>query len=130
MLMKVINILFAVLFFIAAVLQYNDPDPYIWIPIYGFAAFICAQAARHRFYPAACVVGILILSLYACFLFFAPEGVWDWFTSHEAEDIAATMKATKPWIEQTREFFGLIIIIISLLLNYYFAKRNRRVISV
>jgi len=39
------------------------------------------------------------------------------------------MKATKPWIEQTREFFGLLIIIIALLLNYYFSRTRKEVIS-
>jgi hypothetical protein len=39
--------------------------------------------------------------------FFGRDGVWDWMNKHNAEDIAATMKAEKPWIEETREFFGL-----------------------
>jgi hypothetical protein len=48
----------------------------------------------------------------------------DWMTKHNAEDIAATMKAEKPWIEDTREFFGLIILIVVLLIDYFYGKRK------
>jgi hypothetical protein len=37
---------------------------------------------------------------------------------HDAANIAATMKAEKPWIEESREFFGLVIILIVLFVNY------------
>jgi hypothetical protein len=130
MLAKFVNIILAVLFAVAAVLQYNDPDPWVWIPIYLFAAIMCAQAARLHFYPRLYVAGIIILSLYAAYLFFADEGVLDWIGKHNSDNIAETMKATKPWIEQTREFFGVLIIIVALLLNYYFSHRNKEVISI
>jgi hypothetical protein len=32
------------------------------------------------------------------------------------------MKATKPYIEQAREFFGLLIISAALAMNYFIAK--------
>jgi flagellar biogenesis protein FliO len=36
------------------------------------------------------------------------------------------MKATKPWIEETREFFGLLILIVALVVNMiWLGKRNR-----
>ena len=130
MLVKSVNIIFALLFLTAAILQYNDPDPYIWIPIYLYAAICCALAARKRFYPRAYVIGIVIYSLYAAYLFFATDGVLEWIQLHQSENIAETMKATKPWIEQSREFFGLIILILALLLNYYFSRRHQKIIAV
>ena len=36
------------------------------------------------------------------------------------------MKATTPWIEDTREFFGLLILIVVLAVNYFYAKRKGR----
>jgi hypothetical protein len=33
------------------------------------------------------------------------------------------MKASAPWIEETREFFGLLILIIVLMINYFVSKR-------
>ncbi|WP_291914977.1 transmembrane 220 family protein [Chitinophaga sp. CB10] len=120
--MKVFNIFFAVIFVVFAGLQYNDPDPYVWMPIYLYAAVLCAMAARNRFYSKLYLIGIGIYLAYAVYLFFTKDGVADWVTQHQAENIAQTMKATKPWIEDTREFFGLFICIIALGVNYFYAK--------
>ena len=123
--MKIINVLFCIIFIIFAALQYNDPDPYIWIPIYLYAAVLCALAAKNKFYPVAYWIGIIVYGLYAAYEFFAKDGVLDWMQKHHAENIAHTMKAETPWIEETREFFGLIILITILLLNYFYSRRTR-----
>ncbi|MBV7532427.1 transmembrane 220 family protein [Chitinophaga sp. sic0106] len=122
MYMKAFNIFFAVIFVVFAGLQYNDPDPYVWMPIYLYAAILCAMAARSRFYSKLYLLGIGIYLVYAIYLFFTRDGVVDWATQHQAENIAQSMKATKPWIEDTREFFGLFICIIALGVNYFYAK--------
>ena len=122
--MKVFNIIFCLLFVFSAALQYNDPDPYIWMPIYMYGAVLCWLAFRNKFYPKAYLIGILVYSVYAIGLFFWKDGVLDWMNKHNAEDIAATMKAEKPWIEETREFFGLIILIAVLAIDYIYVKRK------
>lgn len=57
---KVIAIFFGVLFTLFAVLQYNDPDPQVWVPIYGFAAIASfmalGSAGRPWFYTVAGVI--------------------------------------------------------------------------
>ena len=122
--MKVFNLIFCLLFVFSAVLQYNDPDPYIWMPIYLYGAVLCWMAFRHKYYPKAYLIGIFIYLTYAIYLFFAKDGVLEWINKHNAEDIAATMKAQKPWIEETREFFGLVILIVVLAIDYFYAKRR------
>ncbi len=122
--MKVFNIIFCFLFIVFAGLQYNDPDPYVWMPIYLFSAFCCGMAARQRFYPRMYLTGIAVYFVYAVYLFFTKDGVVDWVSQHEAENIAQTMKAEKPWIEDTREFFGLFICIVALGINYFYAKKK------
>lgn len=122
--MKIFNILFCILFLISAGLQYNDPDPYVWIPIYLYGAILCWLAFRNQYYPKAYTAGIIIFTGYALYLFFTENGVLDWIQEHNVENIAATMKATTPWIEDTREFFGLVILIIVLLVNLIYAKRK------
>ena len=42
------------------------------------------------------------------------------------ENIAETMKAEKPWIEETREFFGLVILIVVLLIDFFYAKTKMK----
>lgn len=122
--MKIFNIFFCLVFILFAGLQYNDPDPYIWMPIYLYTAVLCFLAARKKFHRGAYLIGILVYLVYATYLFFDKYGVMDWATNHNAENIAQTMKATKPWIEETREFFGLFILIIVLLVNYTYASQR------
>jgi Ca2+/Na+ antiporter len=57
--------------------------------------------------------------IYALVLFFGKDGVRDWITKYHTPSITESMKATKPYIEKTREFFGLLIISAALALNYF-----------
>ncbi len=123
--MKVFNIIFVVLFIIAAALQYNDPDPYIWVPIYLYGAFLCFKAIQQKYNSLLYITGLLIYSAYALYLFTDKTGVLSWATKYNAANIAETMKASKPWIEETREFFGLLILIIVLLINLTWLKRRQ-----
>jgi hypothetical protein len=54
---------------------------------------------------------------------FDTNGIIDWVQFHNASNIATKMKAEKPWIEESREFFGLVIILIVLGINF-FKKEN------
>lgn len=125
--MKIFNLVFAVLFVVCAGLQYNDPDPFLWIPIYLYGAVLCWFAFRGKYYTKAMLVGIVVYALYAVYLFFVDDGVVDWVTKHDAENIAGTMKASTPWIEDTREFFGLCILSFVLLMDYLHARRKKAI---
>jgi hypothetical protein len=122
--MRIFNLIFVFIFLLFAALQYNDPDPYIWIPIYGYAALLCWWAAKNKFYPSAYIIGISVYLIYAVYLLFTKDGVMDWAREHQAENLVQTMKAEKPWIEDTREFGGLLILIIVLGVNYFYSKRK------
>ena len=122
--MKVFNIIFCLVFIVFAALQYNDPDPYVWMPIYLYAAALCWFAAKGRYFTKAYLLGIAVYSIYAIYLFFDKNGLLDWLSLHHAENIAGTMKAEKPWIEESREFFGLVILIVVLAVNYFVAKKK------
>ena len=123
--MKVFNLIFTLLFILFAALQYNDPDPYLWIPLYLFAAAMCWLAFRQKFYPKLYLVGIAVYTIYATYLFFSKDGMLDWIREHQSEDITSEMKATKPWIEATREVLGLVIMIVVLLANYFYSRRKK-----
>jgi len=125
--LKFFNIFFCIVFILFAAVQYNDPDPYIWMPIYLYAAILCWLAFRNKFFPAAYLLGIVVYAAYAVYKFLDQNGVWDWMTKHDAANIAGTMKAEKPWIEETREFFGLVILIVVLLVDYFYAKRKKKI---
>lgn len=122
--MRLFNILFIAVFIIFAALQYNDPDPYVWIPIYLYAAFLCYQALKKRLHPMLYLVGFIVYTGYAAYLFFDKTGVLDWAEEHQAENLVQTMKATKPWIEETREFGGLAIILLVMIVNLFWLRRH------
>ena len=127
MVQKLFNIFFCIVFILFAAVQYNDPDPYVWMPIYSYTAILCWLAFRNKYFPGAYLLGIAAYAAYAIYKFFDQNGVWDWMTKHHATNIAGTMKAEQPWIEETREFFGLVILIVVLLIDYLYAKRKARV---
>ncbi len=124
--MKVFNIAFVFIFIVFAGLQYNDPDPYVWMPIYLYGAAFCWLAFRNKFYPKAYIFGSIVCGIYALYKAFDENGLIDWLTKHNAQNIAETMKAEKPWIEETREFFGLLIVISVLMINYFYGKWKMR----
>lgn len=123
--MKVFNIFFAVVFIVFAALQYNDPDPYLWVPIYLFAATICILALFKKHYGVLYALALTAFIVFAAYLFFDKTGVLNWASEHNAENLVQSMKATKPWIEETREFGGLFIAIIVLAVNYF--NRDRKI---
>ncbi|WP_370870431.1 transmembrane 220 family protein [Daejeonella sp.] len=49
--MKIFNSIFLVLFVVSAGLQYNDPDPALWILIYLFCLYI----------PSTCFLNVIEL---------------------------------------------------------------------
>jgi hypothetical protein len=124
--MKIFNLIFTILFIISAGLQYNDPDPIIWIPIYLFGAYLCFRAYQGKYFQSLYITAILIYSAYALYLFFDHDGVLSWANDHAAESLVQTMKAEKPWIEETREFGGLLILMIAMAVNLIYTIRQKR----
>jgi hypothetical protein len=122
--MRILNSIFIVLFISSALLQYNDPDPYIWIPVYLLGAFICFMALRSKFQPWLYILAWIIYIPFATYLFFRDNAIMTWLKENKPEDIVQSMKATRPWIEETREFLGLIILIIALLINWVWVRKK------
>lgn len=126
--MKILNIFCIILFVVAAALQYNDPDPYIWIAIYLYAALLCFSAIKRIYNPLAYIAGLAVYTIYAVYLLFDKNGMISWIKDHQAESIVQSMQATKPWIEETRELFGLLILITVLTVNLvWLSKRSANV---
>ena len=45
---KIVTAPMALLFLLSVVVQYNDPDPYVWMPVYGAAAVACGLELAHK----------------------------------------------------------------------------------
>ncbi|HWJ27083.1 MAG TPA: transmembrane 220 family protein [Flavisolibacter sp.] len=84
---EALNIFFVVLFLFSAALQYNDPDPYIWMPVYLYGAWLCFRAIRGKNSKALYMIGFAVYGSYALFLVFDKTGVIDWIGEHHAEKL-------------------------------------------
>ncbi|MFZ6000607.1 MAG: transmembrane 220 family protein, partial [Bacteroidota bacterium] len=78
--MKIVHGVLALMFLAFAAVQYNDPDPFLWIFIYLSMTALCVLAFRNQFYPKVMAVLAVGFVIYAVIL--AP-GVWDWFNSED-----------------------------------------------
>jgi len=121
--MKILNLLLAVMFVLFAFVQINDPDPVVWILIYGAMAVTCILAAFGYYYNAV-LIGLLVIYAGYSLVFFS--GVMEWFRSEDKsmlfDDIA---KMQYPYIEESREFLGLMICIAVLVVHLVRARLQR-----
>ena len=119
MLFIIFNIIFLIAFLVFAWFNMNDKDSWLWVPIYLAPAVLCGLAAFDRYFPTIYLLLTGIYLVYAIILFFARDGVKDWLMKYKRQSIVESMQATKPYIEKTREFFGLLIVIAVLLVDYF-----------
>ncbi len=120
-LLAVLNGFFCLAFAAFAYVNLNDGDSWLWVPIYMLASVCCGLAAFGKYYPMVYLFAVGFYLAYASILFFSKNGVRDWVVKYNSPSIVEGMKATKPYIEKTREFFGLLIISGALIMNYYLA---------
>lgn len=121
MFLMILNVIFLIAFVGFAWVNLNDPDAFLWVSIYMVAAIGCGLAIFKLYYPLAYLLVMAFYLIYAGWIFFSKDGVRDWIVKYKKPSIVETMQAEKPWIEKTREFFGLLIITGALAINYFAA---------
>jgi len=115
----IFNIFFCIAFLAFAYVNLNDVDAALWVTIYMVAAISCGLAAFGKYYPIVYLIAIAFYVIYAIILFFSKDGVRDWIVVYKRPSIVETMQAEKPYIEKTREFFGLLIAAGALTVDYF-----------
>ena len=110
---KIVSLFFALLFVYFVVVQYNDPDPEVWMPIYGIAVVACLSIffdKAPRKYVFFIMAGAYFL---AAFQQWPPqyEGVF-W----------GEMKMRSINIELARESLGLVISGLGMLVMAFLRK--------
>lgn len=107
--MRWVHLVFAVLFGVSALLQYNDPDPVRWALVWGAAAALAAWGFRGRAHPLALSALAAVAAAWMALL--APAMV-AFMQLGDLGLLTATMQAEQPLIEEAREFLGLAIILL------------------
>ena len=121
--MKILNSFLTLMFLAFALVQLNDPDPLIWILIYVAMAIISGMAFFEFYIPKLMWTLTFIYVGYAIVLF---PGVWKWANSPDRallfDDIA---KMQNLYIEEAREFLGLLICLLALAFYAFRASRQK-----
>jgi Transmembrane family 220, helix len=122
--MKIINGILTLLFILFAAVQFNDPDPIVWVIIYTAVAAISgfAVAGKYNKNVIVTVIGICIIWM----LTLVP-GVVDW-VEQGMPSITGSMKAESPYIEYLREFLGLFIALLALVFHYFQARKKSKIV--
>lgn len=114
--MKIANFIFALLFLVFAFVQINDPDPILWILIYGNMAVLSILAMFKMHFKYWQLASAAMYLIYAALL---VDGAWQWWQSPDRsllfDEIA---KMQNIYIEETREFLGLVICLVVLLVQF------------
>ncbi len=119
--MKVINAVLAMIMAVFAILQWNDPDAWLWIFIYGYVAVMAGLTfsnLRLKWFIIAGILGLLI-GIMSDF----PEFM-DWIHAG-MPSITGQMKAESPFIEVIREFFGLLIAMAVMVYLFFYDRSGK-----
>ncbi|MDX5480696.1 MAG: transmembrane 220 family protein [Hymenobacteraceae bacterium] len=114
---KVLAILFGFAFLSFVVMQYNDPDPLVWMAIYAFAALLCFAAALNKAsHTLLMVVAVLCVA----------GGIYMWPARYEGVSIGGGDIKN---IEEAREALGLFLCALAftgfILLDRYHAHARK-----
>jgi len=122
--MRIVNFVLAIMFLLFAFVQLNDPDPVIWILIYGAMAVI-AVLAIFEFYPKKVLIALIVL--YVAYSTLYISGVAEWLHHDNKADLFDDVaKMEHPYIEESREFLGLMICVAVLVLYLVLARRRSK----
>ena len=100
------NASFCILLTAFAAVQYNDPDIYMWLPVYLWPAFLSGRAAYR---PADLMTPVLLTLLIAGLVFGIAAVVWTW------PEVAGFWRREVWWeSEPVRESMGLMIAVAAL----------------
>lgn len=110
---KIIHGIATLLFFTMAAIQLNDPDPLYWVVVYLAAALLsgglCIGSRLETL--SKVVIGMVLAGL-----LISGPGVIEYFAADDYASIYGNMSGDKPYVESAREFGGLLIVSIYLVL--------------
>ena len=120
--MRIVHIILAFMFLAFAALQINDPDPFLWILIYGAMVVICVMAFFEVYNKRVMIILALCYIVYCVILL---PGVTEWLAQENKSVLFDdVLKMEFPYIEESREFLGLLICL--LVLAFYLVRSMRR----
>lgn len=114
--MRITNFILSFMFLLFAVVQYNDPDPLIWISIYMYAAILCFLAGTGRYYKSFILAGVVVSFVWALTL---AASILVAVKNYGTESIVSLSMVKNNEVEEAREALGLVIVSIVLFWKYF-----------
>ncbi|HNN80711.1 MAG TPA: transmembrane 220 family protein [Leptospiraceae bacterium] len=118
-----VRIINFILFTLFALVQYNDPDPYIWIMIYSYTAILCLLASFRKYYKYLYIAGAVISVLWSLSLF---QSIFFAIKEFGANPIFSINMVKEKNVEEARESLGLLIVFLVMIWKYYEAKKHSK----
>jgi len=106
MVLKVLNVVMALLFSVSVAVQHNDPDPLVWMAIYGAALVCCVLSVADRLPWQLSAVITVVAFLWGASL--APEAIGKTSLSEMTAEWHMTVAGGA--VEAGREMGGLLIV--------------------
>ena len=117
---KIIHIRVAFVFIVFAIVQWNDPDPLLWILLYIYVAFCILMFVFTEKSKYPLLIGVIICLIIS--VSYIPD-VLNWFKDG-MPSIVGSMKAENLYIGLVREFFGALLALVTFII-YYFLEKKR-----
>jgi hypothetical protein len=114
--MKYLYLVLALVFTSFVVVQYNDPDPYIWVPLYGYAAVLSFLMFLNRLNNIIWPIIGWITYLITAVIFW--PGTF--------KGMENTMTIMNPEIEQARETSGALICAATMVFYLIMIRRRKK----
>lgn len=111
----------SLIMFSFVIVQYNDPDPWLWMTIYGTVAILLAFGAFNIYFPMIMYVQMGLMFFGIIYLF---PSVIDWIRLENGQNLLQQMNFSKMYIEETRECGGLLVSLSFLVLLWYNSKKK------
>ncbi len=106
-LVRISNWGMAGIFFLCLIVQYNDPDPLLWMVIYGAAVMSCLLFLLNKPFLICSTLTGIVATVWATFLFFELQQALDpiiW------ADVFGHADMKTEAVELVREIGGLLIV--------------------
>lgn len=118
--MRIYHIVVSLLFFTFAIVQWNDPDPWLWIIWYSYLGGLSGLAAANRFPRIPILLALVLCSM--SLLWYLPDFM-NW-VKDGMPSIVDSMQAENLYIELVREFLGLVLSEAALVVLWLGAKKK------
>jgi len=118
--MKILNYVMAACFLFSVIVQFNDPDPLLWMLIYGLAGAACVLAIGNRgswIFPAAVGLAAMAWAIRLASNVIGKVTFGELFEAFEMKDER---------VEVAREFGGLLIIAFWMAVLVFDARRRKK----